>query len=116
MKAKLFVGSLLLAASTALFAQSPAQPGQSPGGRDRMMQPCSKEPDPAKCEARRKEIHEHMKSARDACNSKQGRERGTCIAQQMCANAPNPAACQSRAKERMERREERREKGDRPKV
>ena len=112
MQMKLVLGSLLLAASTALLAQSPAQPGQPAAGRERMMQPCSKEPDPAKCEARRKEIREHMKSAHDACHAKQGRERGTCIAQHMCAKAPDPAACQSRAKERMERRE----KGEKPKA
>ena len=113
MKAKLIVGSLLLAASTALFAQAPAQLSQSQGNREEM-RPCAKEPDPAKCEARRKEIREHMKTARDACNAKQGRERGTCIAQHMCAKAPDPNACQARAKERMQRREEMRDKDGKP--
>ncbi len=107
------VGSLLLAASTALFAQAPSPLTQSQGNREEM-RPCAKEPDPAKCEARRKEIREHMKSARDACQAKQGRERGTCIAQHMCAKAPDPGACQARAKERMERREEREKGGAKP--
>ena len=111
MNASLILGGLLLAASTTLFAQPPAQSGRPQGERERTMRPCSQEPDPAKCEARRKEMREHLNAARDACKVKQGRERGTCIAQHMCAKSPDPAACQAHAKERMERRREKQEKG-----
>ncbi len=110
MNARLILGGLALAISTAAFAQSPAQPARPEQSRERMRS-CAQEPDPAKCEARRKELRENMKAAHDACKDKQGRERGTCMSQQMCAKSPNPAACQARAKERMEKRHERREKG-----
>ena len=109
MHARLMIGGLLLAASASLFAQAPTQPGQ-PQGKREGMRPCAQEPDPAKCEAQRKAMREHMKSARDACHAKQGPERGACIAQQMCAKAPDPARCLAQAKERMERRREMREK------
>ena len=110
MNARLIIGGLMLAASTALFAQAPTQPGQSQGKREGM-RPCAEEPDPAKCEARRKEMREHMKAAREACKGKEGPDRGACLSQKMCAKAPDPAACQARAKERKERRHELREKG-----
>jgi len=113
MNARLIIGGLMLAATTSLLAQAPAKPAQPQDKHERRegMRPCAKEPDPAKCEARRKEMREHMKSARDACKGKEGPERGACMSQQMCAKAPDPAACQARAKERKERRQEMREKG-----
>ena len=110
MNARLIIGSLLLAATTSLLAQAPAQPSQ-PQGKREGMRPCAQEPDPAKCESRRKEMRERMKSARDACKGKDGPERGACMSQQMCAKAPDPAACQARAKERKEHRREKHEKG-----
>ena len=107
MNARLIVAGLMLAASTTLFAQSPpAQPGGPHG-----MRPCAQEPDPAKCEARRKELREHMQQAHEACKGQEGRARGQCIVQQMCSKAPDPAKCQANAKERMEHRQEMREKG-----
>ena len=110
MSARLIVGSILLAASATLFAQAPAKP-ESGGEGHRGMRPCAQEPDPAKCEARRKEMREHFKAARDACSAKQGADHGPCMAQQMCAKAPDPAKCLSHAKERMEHRHEMHEKG-----
>ena len=78
------------------------------------MRPCSQEPDPAKCEARRKELREHFATAREACKGKEGKDRSLCVAQQMCAKAPDPVKCQSQAKDRMEQRRAMREKqGDR---
>lgn len=110
MNARLIIGSLLLAASTTLLAQSPTQPSP-PQGKREGERPCAQEPDPAKCEARRKEKREHMKAAREACKGKNGPERGACMSQQMCAKASDPAACQARGKARMEKRHEMREKG-----
>jgi hypothetical protein len=102
MKARLIIGSFMLAASTALFAQAPAQTAQ-PKDANRGRPPCSQESDPAKCEAQRKEARAHYMAAREAC--KGSTDRGTCIAQQMCAKASEPAKCISNAKERMQRRE-----------
>lgn len=103
MNARLIIGSLVLAASTTLFAQAPAQSGQPQGGHGGM-RPCAQESDPAKCEAQRKEMRTHFKAAREACKAKEGADRGSCMAQQMCAKAPDPAKCMAQAKERMEHR------------
>lgn len=117
MNAKLILAGLMLSASTTLFAQAPATPAPADAPKDGhhgRMQPCSKDADPAKCEARRKEMREKMregmKSAREACKGKEGAERGKCVSQQMCAKAPDPAKCEAHAKERMEHRHERHEK------
>ena len=110
MNAGLIIGSLVLAASTTLLAQAPAQSGQPQGGHAEM-RPCAQEPDPAKCEAQRKEMREHFKAAREACKGKEGAERGPCMAQQMCAKTPDPAKCAAHAKERMEHRREMDHKG-----
>lgn len=110
MNARLILGSLVLAMSTAAFAQAPTQTSKPEHSREKARS-CAQESDPAKCEARRKELRENMKAAHEACKDKQGRERGTCMAQQMCAKSADPAACQARAKERMEKRHERHEKG-----
>lgn len=109
MKTRLILGSLLLAASTTLFAQAPA-PGPQGGepGQGRHMRDCSKAPDPAQCEARRKEMRANMEKAREACKGQDGKERGACMAKQMCAKAPDPAKCEAGAKERAEKRQEHR--------
>ncbi len=110
MNAKLLIGGLMLAASTTLLAQTQSQPGPPHGGAAGM-RPCSQEPDPAKCEVRRKEMREHMKAARDTCKGKESSQRDACIAERMCAKAPDPAKCQARAKEKKQHRQEMREKG-----
>ena len=110
MNASLILGGLLLAAGTTLFAQAPAQSGRSQSERERMMRPCSQEPDPAKCEAQRKEMRAHYEAAKQACKGKEGPGRGACIAEHMCAKAPDPAKCMTHAKERMEHRREMRDK------
>ena len=109
MNARLIIGSLLLAASTTLLAQAPTQPSP-PQGKREGARSCAQAPDPAKCEARRKEKREHMNAAREACKGKEGPERGACMSQNMCAKAPDPAACQARAKARMEKRHQKGEK------
>ena len=70
------------------------------------MRPCAQEPDPAQCEAKRKELRAHYMAARDACRGKERAGREPCIAQQMCAGTPDPAKCMASAKERKERRRE----------
>lgn len=122
MKAKLFVSGLLLAASTALFAQAPGGPSARPGGppeRRHGEPPCAKAPDPAKCEARHKERREQAEHAREACKDKKGPDHGLCMAAQYCAKAPDPAKCEASAKERIKervehRREMRSKDGEKP--
>ena len=117
MNARLILGSLLLAATTSLMAQAPAagtQAGPAPDGQRKgghHMRDCAKSEDPAKCEARRKEMREHMQKSREACKGKEGSDRGACMAKEMCAKAPDPAQCETRAKERAEKRKDRHEHG-----
>ncbi len=117
MNTRIVLGGLLLAASTTLFAQAPGGPPDhkgGPPGRAHAEQPCAKAPDPAKCEARRKEHREQAEQARAACKDKHGPDQALCMASHRCAKAPDPAKCESRAKEhvkeRMEHRREMREK------
>jgi hypothetical protein len=98
------LGAALLCGSLAVHAQAPGGPGQGPGG-ERRFRPCSQEADPAKCEAKRKEMREQFQAMRDACKDKP--DRRACMAEKYCAKAPDPAQCQARAKER-EARENRR--------
>ena len=94
-----------LSASVA-FAQAPAGdagkgPGMMGGGEHRgMMKPCSQEPDPAKCEANRKQMRESMKAAHEAC--KDNADKRGCMAKEMCAKQADPAKCLERAKERQQ--------------
>ena len=102
----------LLAASTALFAQSPAQP--APKGEAAQEKPqrhhqrfdCSKAKDPKACEARRAKARETMKKAHAACEK--AADKRACMAKEMCAQSADPAKCEARAKERAEKRQEHR--------
>jgi hypothetical protein len=117
MNTRLIIGSLLLAASTAIFAQAPTtQDGGKSAPREgrHASRPCAQESDPAKCESRRKELREHLTQARAACKGKEGPERGQCMSAQMCAKAPDPARCAAHAKERMEHRQGKRERHGAP--
>jgi hypothetical protein len=102
---KALIGTVLLAATTALYAQTTAPADK--GERRRHMTPCAQEKDPAACEARRKEMREKMKGARDkarqACEGKQGDERRSCMQREFCAQSKDPAKCEARVKERMEK-------------
>lgn len=113
-----FIPTLAAASFAAFFslpatfahAQAPGGPGGGPGmgpmgGQHPMMKPCSQESDPAKCEARRKEMREHMKSAHDACKDKP--DRRACMTEQYCAKSPDPAKCQAAAKERQQKQAQR---------
>ncbi len=116
MNSRLLLGGLLLAVSTTLFAQPTGASdgkGVPPEARN-APRSCAQAPDPAKCEAHRKELKEHVSQAREACKGKDGPERGACMSTQMCAKAPDPAKCMARAKEHAERRHEMREKHGAP--
>jgi len=84
-----------LSAASAL-AQGPSGDGKMGGGRHQM-KPCSQEPDPAKCEANRKQMKENMKAAHDACKGKP--DERACMAEQFCAKQPDPSKCREKAKE-----------------
>ena len=90
-----------LSTGLAFAQQGPGGPGgQGPGmgGAHRgMMKPCSEEPDPAKCEANRKQMRENMKSAHEAC--KDAQDKRGCMTQQYCSKQADPAKCQERAQE-----------------
>jgi len=86
-----------MSASFALAQAPSGDAGKGPMGH-RMMKPCKDEADPAKCEARRKEMRENMKAARDAC--KDNPDRRGCMTTQFCAKSPDPAKCLAQAKER----------------
>ena len=116
--ARLIIGGLMLAASTALLAQTlpaPGAPDGTKGGPYGRPPACAQAADPAKCEAQRKEMREkgrqRMNEAREACKGREKPEQGKCVAQHMCAKAQDPAKCEAHAKEHMERRRETREKG-----
>ena len=109
--ARLFIGGLMLAASSALFAQTPPAPGApdgTNGGPYGKPRPCAQETDPAKCEAQRKEMREKgrqkMNEAREACKGREKSEQDKCVVQHMCAKEKDTAKCEAYAKERMEHR------------
>jgi hypothetical protein len=91
------LGAALLCGSLAVNAQSPGGPGKGPMGEHRM-KPCSQEPDPAKCEATRKEMRERVKAMHESCKDKT--DRRACMTEQYCAKSPDPAKCQAQARER----------------
>ena len=102
------VGALLLAASTALFAQPATPPGPGAGKGPRHFD-CSQAKDPKACEERREKARAAYKKAYEACQGKQADERRDCMRQQGCAQAKDPAKCEARVKEGMERRQKMRE-------
>jgi hypothetical protein len=92
--------ALMFVAASGAYAQTPPS---GAGNRPPQGAPafdCSKAPDPAQCEARRKQMRERFEQARAACEGKQGSERGECMAQSICAKAPDPQICTARAAER----------------
>jgi len=118
------VGALLVAGAGLVYAQAPAPAGEAPGGqKSRQQHDCSKAPDPARCEARRKERKELYAKAQEACKGKTGDEQRNCMREQRrklappgdgqrgahrhqkvdCSKVPDPAQCEARRKEMSER-------------
>jgi Spy/CpxP family protein refolding chaperone len=96
----------LLAASTALYAQTPG--GDQSKGRMRQFD-CSKAQDPKGCEERVAKMREARDKARKACEGKTGDERRDCMEKAFCAEAKDPGKCESNLKEREARRQQIRE-------
>ncbi len=99
------IGTALLAATTALYAQAPA-PAEKPRGA---RYDCAKAADPKACEERRAKAREAVKKAHAACDAKPRDERRDCMRKEMCAQAKDPAQCESRAKAHAEKRKQRAE-------
>jgi hypothetical protein len=92
MRLTLMLGAALLAATTALHAQAPADSGK---GRHRF--DCSQAKDPKACEERLAKARAAHAQARKSCEGKSGDEHAACMRQQMCASAKDPKACEERA-------------------
>ena len=88
---KPLIGVLLIAASTAVFAERVD---------------CSKAKDPARCEERVAKMKAAHGKAQKACEGKQGDARRDCMRREMCSQAKDPAKCEARAKANRERREQ----------
>jgi hypothetical protein len=94
-------------AAATSYAQAPGgDAGKGPGmGRGGMqMKPCSQEPDPAKCEANRKQMRENMKAAHEAC--KDAKDKRGCMTENFCAKQPDPAQCKAKAAEHQKKMSE----------
>jgi hypothetical protein len=105
MRIAAITGACLLAASTALYAQTtpaPADPGKgAPRGRHF---DCSQAKDPKACEERRAQGRQKMKAAHDkaakACEGQKDGARRDCMRKELCAQSKDPAKCEAQAKER----------------
>jgi hypothetical protein len=92
MKLTAMLAAALLTASTALYAQAPAD-----AGKGRRHFDCSQAKDPKACQERVAKKKEAVSKARAACEGKSGEEHNACMRQQMCAGAKDPKACEERA-------------------
>jgi hypothetical protein len=93
---KALIPAVLLALSSAAFAQAPAE--RTPRFD------CSKASDPQACEQRRTRMKAAQEKAAKTCRSKPEGERRHCMHLEMCKESTDPARCEARAKERNERR------------
>jgi hypothetical protein len=121
------LGALFVVGASLGYAQAQAPAGEGPGGqKPRQQHDCSKAPDPARCEARRKERKERKEiyaKAQEACKGKTGDEQRNCMREQRrklapagdgqrgahrhqkvdCSKVQDPAQCEARRKEMSER-------------
>ena len=88
MRLTVTLAATLLAASTALHAQAPAE-----SGKGRRFD-CSQAKDPKACEERVAKMKGARDKARAACEGKQGDEHRACMRQQFCSSAKDPKACE----------------------
>ncbi len=83
-------------ASATSFAQAPGGDAGK-GQMGRHMTPCSQEPDPAKCEANRKQMRDQYKAAHEAC--KDSKDKRGCMVENYCGKQANPGECKAKAAE-----------------
>jgi hypothetical protein len=97
MKLALMIGTALLAASTALHAQTPKRFD------------CSQAKDPKACEERLAKARAERERVRKACEGKTDADHVACVRRERCAQAKDPGQCEAHAKERMAKRDRLRE-------
>jgi Spy/CpxP family protein refolding chaperone len=101
---KPLIATVLFAASTALFAQTPpagAADGAKGPQKGRRFD-CSQAKDPKACEEMRQRMKAAYSKAKSACEGKQGAEHRDCMRDQMCAQSKDPAKCKAQAQQRSE--------------
>jgi hypothetical protein len=127
MRLSVAIGTVLLAASTALHAQADREKlkeahakalkacegkaGDEHRGCMRR-ELCAQAKDSAACEerfAKADAAKAALARAAKACEGKEGAERADCMRRETCAQAKDPARCEARIKEAMARREKIRE-------
>lgn len=114
--ATIITGACLLAATTALYAQTPSPADAGKGASKGRHFDCSQAKDPKACEERREEFREKMKGAHDkaakACESQKDAAHRDCMRKEMCAQAKDPAKCEARAQKRADEHKMHREQND----
>ena len=110
------IGAALLAATTALYAQTPGSADAGKGAPKGRHFDCSQAKDPKACEERLKAGREKRKAAHEkalkACESQKGDAHRDCMIKQRCADSKDPAKCEARAQKRTEKHKQRSEKSD----
>lgn len=131
MKLALSIAAAILAASTALHAQTAdkekdarrqqareahakalkACEGTKDEARRACLQRemCAQTKDPKACQQRFAKGKETYSKAQKACEGKAGSERGACMQRELCAQTKDPAKCETYAKEVAAAREKARE-------
>jgi Spy/CpxP family protein refolding chaperone len=94
---KTIFAALLLAASTASFAQAPQ--GDAAKAPRKARFDCSQAKDPKACEERQAKFKAAHEKALKACEGKQAGAQRDCMRGAMCAESKDPAKCEARAKE-----------------
>jgi hypothetical protein len=129
MRLSLLIGTVLLAASTGLYAQVEDKAArrqqlkqahekaikacEGKQGEERraclQREMCAQAKDPKACEERfAKAKAAHAKAAK-ACEGRPDNERRDCMRRELCAQTKDPAKCEAHAKEGMAKREKARE-------
>jgi hypothetical protein len=101
-------GAVLLAATTALYAQTTPAPADTGKGAPKSRRfDCSQAKDPKACEERLKTARAKMKAAHEkaakACESQKGDANRACVRKEMCAQSKDPAKCEARMQKRADR-------------
>ena len=99
---KALIPAVLLALSSAAYAQAPAAGDATKARTPRF--DCSKASDPKACEERRSKRQAAHDKAMKACASKPEGERRECMRAERCKASADPAKCEARAKEHAARR------------
>jgi hypothetical protein len=129
MRFSVLIGAALLAATTALHAQTDdksarrqqmkeahqkaAKACEGAKGEERsacmQRELCAQSKDPKACNERVTKGKESFAKARKACEAKPEGERRDCMRRELCAQSKDPAKCEAQAKEAMAARDKARE-------